>query len=395
MAYTFDARSGVVIPDTPDIRETVATEWRGVLGQTLITTSDTPQGVMITAEALARQDVAAMIAAHANQINPNLAGGQFLDALCALTGITRRGAQASVIHVVELHGTPGTIVPAGSAAKSGDGVLWTLQSQVQIPTGGVAYGTFICSVTGPVSCPIGNLNEVQDVVLGWEAVVNTSPAMLGMNEESDASLASRRRVTLARQSVSTREAQISNLYDLDGVTSVAFRENVSASPMTIDGIYMAPHSIWACVDGSTDELVAATLLRQKTDGAGWNGAVGVTVRDPASGQDYSVKFDRPVYIYPDVEVTLKQGSDPRDPGQEVPLAIEKWAAGEVPGDIGLGLGVDVSPFEIAGAVNIANPGYFVTKVVVSLAGVVHPDGLAINLWQRAVISRDQVKVVLM
>ncbi len=392
MTYSLDLQTGVITPDTSTMRDEVAAEWKSAFGQNFVTEPDTPQGVMVTAEALAREAVANNNAQLANQINPDLAGGPFLDAICALMGMERRGATASVIPTVLLTGQPGVLVPSGAQARSIDGSIWTLRSNVLLAANGQGVGAFVCTTTGPIGCQIGEMSEVLDMVLGWEAVYNTSAALPGTNEESDAELRSRRRITLARQGISTREAQLSGLMDLDGVTSAVFRENVGNTSTIIDGIPMVPHSVWACIDGGTDADIAASLLKNKTDGAAWNGGTTVAVTDPASGQVYNVQFDRPTYQFPSIRVYVRQGNSSINPITEIPRTVVLWAQGKMPGDPGLTIGTNVSAFEVAGAINYYNPGFFINRVEIWGNGVLYPNGYPISLLQRAIIEQSAVQV---
>lgn len=392
MTYSLDLQTGVITPDTSTMRDEVAAEWKSAFGQNFVTEPDTPQGVMVTAEALAREAVANNNAQLANQINPDLAGGPFLDAICALMGMERRGATASVIPTVLLTGQPGVLVPSGAQARSIDGSIWTLRSNVLLAANGQGVGAFVCTTTGPIGCQIGEMSEVLDMVLGWEAVYNTSAALPGTNEESDAELRSRRRITLARQGISTREAQLSGLMDLDGVTSAVFRENVGNTSTIIDGIPMVPHSVWACIDGGTDADIAASLLKNKTDGAAWNGGTTVAVTDPASGQVYNVQFDRPTYQFPSIRVYVRQGNSSINPITEIPRTVVLWAQGKMPGDPGLTIGTNVSAFEVAGAINHYNPGFFINRVEIWGNGVLYPNGYPISLLQRAIIEQSAVQV---
>lgn len=394
--YSFDQNTGVVSPDTSVVLSQVEGEWKVALGDDLVTTPDTPQGVLITQEALARSQVAENNAQIANQFNPNLSGGIFLDALCALIGeIERRPAMPSVIVDVTLGGTPGTIIPVGSIARSQGGDLWATNTDLVIDSDGAVIGRFVCTETGPVACLPGELFEPITSVLGWETVTNSNAAVLGVYEQSDASLKYLRRATLARKGISTRNAQQSNLNALPGVTSTSFRENIGNTAAVIDGVNMVPHSVWSCVDGGTNIEIADTLLRVKTDGANWNGAVTVNAMDPNSGQTYPVKFDRPTYINPTIKVTLRQNGDPQNPVTQIPINVAKWARGELPGDEGLKIGVSLNAFEISGAISFYNPRYFITNVEISLAGVIQPAGIPATIWERVIIPESAVSVVLL
>lgn len=394
MAYDYIIETGVIVPDTATLLAEVQDEWREALGDDLIVTPDTPQGVLITSEALAREGVTANNAALANQINPNLAGGVFLDAICAFLGLEREGATATRVPQVSLGGIPLTIIPAGTRARDTTGAIFYTAGGVQLSGAGSAVVDMIAEDAGPHAVPIGTLTEVLDQVLGWETVTNALPGIIGNDEQSDDSLRQLRRVTLARQGISTREAQLSAINDLPGVTSAVFRENYTDADATIDGVFLKKHSVWLGVDGGTDEAVAASLLENKTDGADWNGATEVDVVDPTSGQTYAVKFDRAEYVPVFVRVTVRKAGSTADPLIIVPKAIVDYARGELPDEPGLLMGVSVSPFEIGGAVNLVQAGFIVTNVELSLAG---EDPLVqtipITIKQRALIDISYITVL--
>src|ERR1700744_3487884 len=97
LVYNYIDLNGVIVPDSSSILGEVQTEWQDTFGQDLIVTPDTPQGVIITGDALARIAVANNNAVLANQINPNIAGGTYLDAIWALTGGQRYVATQTLV----------------------------------------------------------------------------------------------------------------------------------------------------------------------------------------------------------------------------------------------------------------------------------------------------------
>lgn len=114
--YLYIESTGVIVPDTSTLLTEVQDEYKLAFGNDLVTTPDTPQGVLINSEALARAVVVNNNVALANQINPNIAGGIFLDAICALLGISRTAPQHSTV-VCNLTGVAGTVIPQGSQAQ--------------------------------------------------------------------------------------------------------------------------------------------------------------------------------------------------------------------------------------------------------------------------------------
>lgn len=395
MTYNFIATTGVIVPDTSELRDTVAAEWVAAFGD-IDTSPHTPQGVMITAEVLNREALANNNAALANQINPNQAGGVWLDAICALMGIERRPAAASAMFGVQLTGIPETLIPAGTIFKDVvGGNQWRSVSGVTLNASGAATVDVECTVTGAVGCDAGELTEIFTPILGLETVINPASATLGYLQESDVELSARRRVALARQGISTAEAQISALNDIEGITSVAWRENISGAVQTIDGIVMGPHSVWACVDGGNTLEIATAMWVNKTNGAGFNGAVVQPVTDPHSGQTIEVRFDRPTKVSVSVDIYGRMvGDQSINPQIAIPQAVVDWASGKVRGDPGLTIGTEVSPYEIGGAVNIALPGFHITNMVLRRDGIPAAGSVPITLLERAVIALGDVTVQL-
>ena len=111
--YDYLISTGVIVPDTSDTREDVIAEYRSVFGADFIVDDETPEGTLITAETTSRQSVARNNAAVANQINPNLAGGPFFDAIWALTGGGRDTGRRSAV-MVTVTGAANTIIPINS-----------------------------------------------------------------------------------------------------------------------------------------------------------------------------------------------------------------------------------------------------------------------------------------
>jgi uncharacterized phage protein gp47/JayE len=395
-SYQYLVNSGVIVADTADTLETVQNEFKDAFGQDLVVTPDTPQGVLITAETLARDAVLRNNAALANQINPNLAGGVFLDAILALTGSARDAAERSTV-LATLTGVPGTIVPAGVIASTvGDNDEFELTVSVVIGSGGSVVGMFQSVEFGPIAAGIGTLTQIVNGVLGWENITNADAATLGRTEQSDQSARLYRRNTLALQGQSVAEAITSGLYATEGVRSLSFRENVTNASDTIDGILLVAHSIYVCVDGGTDDDVAATILRKKSAGANYNGGVTVNVLESASGQTYVVKFDRPNDVDIQTRVTIKASSSIVDPTAAVKDAVLKFANGEIEEEPGFTVGNDVSSFEISGAINRLYPTIYVQKVELSLATPTtwSTDPIAIGLDEIAKITSGAITVVI-
>lgn len=402
--YNYIVPTGTVTTDTGVILTEVQDEYKNTFGQDLIVTPETPQGALIVSEALARDAAASNNAALANQINPNIAGGVYLDAIMALTGTQRTPATRSLVECT-IAGVPGTSIPAGSqASESGSGnenLFQTVQTVV-IPVGGSLSGVVFESVVpGPIPANAGTLTQIISNVLGWESVTNPNAAVLGQETQSDVSARSYRREALFTQGVSLPGAIMASVLRVQGVTSISFRENVASTIEVIDGITMLPHSIYVCVYGSgfTNEDVAQAILDKKSGGAGFTNNAsadpqGVVVVDPYSGQSITVLFDIANPIQIAVLASVSASTSIQDPESAVKQAILEYAAGAIDGEPGFVIGAPVSCFELAGAVNIISPGIFVhnlqTKKVVG--GSFANTEIPIEVFEIATIISSDITV---
>lgn len=396
MAYDYIVETGVIVPDTADIQSEIQTEFKNAFGQDLIVSPETPQGVLITGEVLSRDGVIRNNATLANQINPNIAGGVYLDAIWSLTGGQRFVATRSTVNVL-LTGVANTIIPAGVRASTSDGDLFESIGAYVIQPNGQVNAEFRSVLFGPIAALANTLTTIVDAILGWETINNPTAATLGRETQSDQSARQLRKNTLALQGQSVAEAITSGLYDVDGVRSLSFRENIQNITQVIDGVTLVPHSIYVCVDGGTDIDVATKILEKKSAGSNYNGTTTIAVIEPFSGQSFNVKFSRPAQVSILTRVTIKANTSILDPQAAVKDAILAFANGQIDGEVGLAVGAPVSPFELGGAINRIYPSILVLKVEVSYASTVSytTDILPISISEIASITNGSINVIIL
>jgi len=372
--YNYHDDTGVIVPDASVIQAQVTQEYLDTFGADLNTDPSTPQGMLITIETLSRIAVADNNAAIANQINPNLAGGVFLDALLQLTGAQRVVSSPSLVNCT-LTGVEGTIIPAGAQIATTDqATKFQLVTQTTIPLGGTISDVQFESVEdGEIAAEANSLILIVSNILGWETVTNPLAATLGTQTQSDTQARIQRINTLGAQGNSIATNVISNLYLLPGVppSGVSFQENVSSTTQVINEITMVPHSLYTCVGGSASDLdVATTIQNSKAAGCAYNNGLGIPkdiqVTVPLSNQIIDVLFDRPSLVTISIDVTVHVFTSVTDVTTAVQNAIIAYANGEVPGQPGFAVGQSVSPYVIAGAIMQQIPGIFVQEVQVGV-----------------------------
>lgn len=400
--YTYINETGVIVPDTGVILEDVTDEFQQTFGTDLVTTPNTPQGLLIVSETAARSAVADNNAALANQINPNVAGGVFLDAIMALTGSFRTPATPSTV-TVNLSGIAGTVIPQGSQASDSvyDNVFATTVDVTLVD--GSATVVMQSVEDGPIVAAADTLTQIISGILGWETVTNPAAAVLGTVTQSDEQARFERRVTLAAQGASTAEAIISVVNQVPNVTSLLFLENVFPTTQVISGVTMVAHSIYLCVNGGLDLDVANAIQSKKSAGAAYNNGASLTpiaqdVTVPFSGQVIQVLFDRPDVIQIGVSVSVIVTQPVQDPITTVQQAILDYANGLINGLNGLVVGANVSPWEIGGAIAAQYPGIYVQdlriKNITALGSYQYTE-IAISPWQIAEIQQSAIVVTVL
>lgn len=392
--FEYISLDGVIIPDTEDTRNIVANEFKAVFGQDLDTSSQTPQGVLINLFVLERNAVLRNNADLANQINPNQSGGTFLDAIADLTGLQRSSGTPSSA-LCRLGGVPGTIIPAGSLARTATNETFASISDVTLDVTGIADVDFQCTLNGPVGAPANTISFIETQVLGWETVTNPSRAILGTLEQSDQSFRVLRRNTLALQARTVSESTISAVSNINGVRGrPKYLENISSSFQTIEEVLMKPHSIFVCVDGGLDEDIANAILATRSCGCGFNGTTTIPVTDPFSGQIIPVQFQRPDIILILVRVTISQSSLP-DAASATKDAILRYANGDLPGSDGLIVSQNVSCPELSKSIGILYPDIFIDLMEISYSSPLNyvSTELDIKSYEKAVILSSAIEVI--
>lgn len=402
MAYTYITDSGTIVPDTSVTLAQVQKEYRDALGQDLNLDPNTPQGQLITAETMARNDVLRNNAALANQLNPNQATGVHLRSIGALMGLDDTPIARSVCLNCIITGAPNTLFPAGSRATNADGAFFLSMTDILLDSNGTGTVNFQCSDPGAIEVPVDSLTPAQPVP-GWSRVVNPTAAIIGSTRMTNYQFRVFRQNALANQSQNAARSIKSKLSMLAGIRSVLVRENDEPTAQLIDGVQMEPNSVWICVndDGGIASEIASTLIECKPPGCkltlSLNGSgtpVTTDYLDPVTGQLYTLRYTRSLPTPVFLRITVRNSANMSDLVTSVANAVLAYAAGETDNEAGLVVGADVSPFTISGAVVSQIPGTTVPLCEVSTDGVNwQTTQIDIKAWERAVLPRGNIEII--
>lgn len=390
--YIFTPNNGIVVPDTADVKETIQEEYKSALGADLPLEDATPQGRLIDMETDARTAVIENNVLISNSINFNMASGITLDAWGANFDLGRKPAQSSSVPAT-ITGVAGTAISAGSQASTQAGDIFYLENFVTIPEGGSITATFLSVEKGAIPCPVGSLTKIIDGTLGWETINNTSPAVLGNTREDDDDYKQRFYDQGLFTGMSLIEDYDNALMSIENVQSCYVRDNGKSVAETYDTVTIAPHSVYACVDGGDNTEVATALFNRKSGGSNWTALTGqsvtVGVIDPTYGDTYQVTFNRPNQIQIYVAVSLNAGTATAKSLQEtVQTAIANYINTKHIGD-------DVLLLDLATAIPNAVQGVQLTSLTIGTsAGSLSSSNITIHINEVAKTSIENITVTI-
>lgn len=329
----------------------------------------TPMGRLIEWLALNFATAMRVNVQNANQLVLSAAAGQQLDAIALWFGLYRKPAVPTTVRAI-LQGTQGTTIPAGSRARTSDGAVFVLQSDVDLtesatlPDETVIYqgeGVFFAQEVGPVGCPADTLTTIDTPTLGWSIVYNPADGVIGRYDETDDAL--RARIEASRFHGNGFIYSMKNAIEaIDGVRASMVVENYTGEHKTIHGVdRMEPHSIFVCVECDASDLpaVAKAVFDQKPCGTAYHtlsdgSLIEQTVTD-AYGNEYPVYIHKPTPVNVNVNLVVRNRSySGADLVASVKSAATSWFE-----DHGYSIGETVYSSDIIKAVESALPGVIV------------------------------------
>lgn len=321
-------------------------DMKAIFGDNLNLTPQSPDGQVNGVIAESQANLWEIAEEVHNAFNPSSATGASLSNLVQLNGITRKEATFSTV-AIDVTGTDPTVIPAGSLISTSDtDSQFSTDADITI-TGGVGSGTATAVLSGAVNALAGTLTAIDTPVAGWDTVTNALDADLGVNEESDAELRIRRRLSLATGAGSILESILAAVLNVTDVTAVAIIENDTNA--TVDSV--PAHSFHTVVNGGLDQDIADTIWQKKPTGILAYGSTTLPVVD-SQGFSHDISFSRPTVInlYIDVAITPLAGF-PTDGADQIKQAIVDYAAGILIEGRGFDIGDDVIYSEIYVPIN--------------------------------------------
>lgn len=223
-------------------------------------------------------------------------------------------------------------------------------------------------LTGPITAPVNKITVIETTLSGVNSVRNRIAGVLGRNIETDSELRIRRVITLKQSSAATKDAILSEILGVDGVTAAFLIENTTSVP---DGEGRPGKSFQLIVQGGDDQEIADALWSVKPAGIETTNLglqAGTPVVDSA-GDTQTVYFSRPDTKRIWVNITYTLFDEEVFPsGGAVTLAEKAAEYGN-----SIGIGKDIIPKRFYGTLYSSVPGIEDVTVEVSDDGVTFTD----------------------
>jgi len=297
-------RDGLRVKSLTEIRTELETAYREIYGTDINLDQNSPDGQILNIYAQASVDVRELLLQAFASFDPDQAEGRILDQRVVINGITRKGGSFTTVNVsvttnraLNLVGLDSQAneaspdVPGLYTLRDGAGNLFFLVDSQSVASAGTYSYLFRASEIGSIEVGANSITTAVTFIPGVTEVNNPSGAITqGQNEEPDATLRQRRRISTAIGSIGNIDGLQAAISDLSGVTTAIVRENFGT---TTDSEGTPAHTIWAIVEGGSNTEIATVIKSRKTSGAGMRGDVEVDI-PYIDGRPYIVKFDRPV-----------------------------------------------------------------------------------------------------
>ena len=220
------------------------------------------------------------------------------------------------------------------------------------------------------------------IVFGVVSVNNPDvPYQIGQNQETDAQLRIRRQKSTSMPSQGYLQALIGGLYTVEGLAQAVIYENTTN---TVDANGVPGHSIWAIVDGGSDDDVANMIYTYRNAGCGMVGGESVNITQ-VDGSTFTVYFDRAIYQDLYVEFNLVSiSATPIDPTSVINGLINNWI---------FGIYEPADTTTLSAQVKAINPDYLITNEYVSGNGISYSDLVYPSLKKsKFVLRKGTIKI---
>lgn len=261
-------KSGLQVASYAQIRAALIARYKEVYGSDIDLSTGTADGVFVNDMALIINNILQSVQTLYANLDINSASGIYLDALCALSNVSRKGATYSTASVIvkNIGATDLTNIDELTFIDKA-GTEWVFEGNLNLAVGESAEISVKCQTLGAVEAPAGWIYQTVNVTT--IQVTQESDAIVGRTEESDAELRARVTGYSASTGLTTIDSLRSALLNVEGVRDVMIWNNNTDKALAPggSGFSIPAHSVAISIrkdEGITlDDKRIADIIHEK------------------------------------------------------------------------------------------------------------------------------------
>ena len=280
--------TGIAVERLNEIHDRLVNGFKGIYGQDIVVTPDSPDGQMIGLFSQALADINEVLTVMVQMLDPYQATGSWLEQRALYAGIRRREGSYSYLPVVVVTDRPRREVPEGTVLIDSNRNRWVTTAGLVLDENGSGRVRARSEDRGMFD--LGENQSLQfEVMLSDSMRAETiEPSIPGRPEEKDPELLLRFMMSHAINNEDDREGIQAALLNIPEVVKALVLEN--DEQVTDDDTGLPPHSLNAIVVGGEDDDISLVLLKKKKGGPTFIGAVENIQH--YKGMDRRTRFDR-------------------------------------------------------------------------------------------------------
>lgn len=279
--------SGLTIADYSDIVDFLIYKYKQIYGNDIDTDPRTADGRFIECVGTIMWNGFRTVQEMYNSLDPSVATGKFLDIICSLSNVRRKGATKSVANItIKNVGTNKYTFSSNAdmALIDVSGNLWKPKSltTLTLNSGESADVIYECDVYGKITT-----STLKLAILNSNIEITKNAIEIGSEEESDSELRSRRS-SFSTQSFTVLEGLQGELLDIDGVEDVIIYNNDTVGDLTTSDSTSIPRaSVYIVLRYNkvivpNDETIGNAIIDYMTPGI-YTAKMGASVSNGTQG----------------------------------------------------------------------------------------------------------------
>ena len=290
--------AGIEPTDLTGYAARIEQAFRDALGDDINLAPETPQGQLTGVLGLVFTEIEELSLYVANGLNLHAAIDRQLSDYGTLFTLPPRQAEKSTVGAT-VTGTPGTIIPAGSRARTQANAVFESTARAVIDSSGTIGVLFRAVDFGPVVAEAGQLNLIVNPVAGWVSITNPSAAALGKNAETDSEYRTRYTREIATHSRDSLESVRARVLEVDGVIDCLVVDNSTSEDTIRQGIDIPAAAMYIAVQGGAIADIANAIALTRPAGVQLVGTITYGIYHPR-GFQIPITFSRveiiPIHI---------------------------------------------------------------------------------------------------